>query len=850
MTVTVRSARLWMASLVAIACLGGFGASAARAWAPGDDGLIAFDTALPGCFGISLGVGCNVSSQGDVSVWTGNPELYTVAPLAGAAPTLVSTNGWDPAWSPDGQHLAFTTPNGIVVSNPDGGGQRPVATNVDTAQGMRSPAWSPDGQNIAYVAQDGAADGITGGASGSSIWMVSATGSGSPSRVLDMPLDIIGRVVWSPDGSQLAFTTEARSWSGGDYGVYVVPAGGGSYRELDSAGGGCCHGFLLWDQLDWGPAGIHAMFQPDRIGLLDPTTIGGPVSAVAVPPLAGYALAPAQPEGPAPGTFAGVFSSDLQLHTFSQSAGGGLSQVQLTFHPFPWLAGDVAWQPVPRCQKVIASSCGTLAPKGGVAVGATSPFLSARSGRLLAAVSCLRIRTCGIVASAYSGQRLLGRTHASLGYGRVGDVAIRFDRRARALLRSGAVRRISLRVQVQHSRKTLARRVIPVGQPSSISAACPAAASVGTSARVSGRLSLASHGSHTVFVVAMSDLGLRRRSVVRTNGDGRFVTKLNIPAAGNWSVFAFWPGSRSVVPASAHCLIRVPPPKVPLPSKLSLACPAQGTAGSPIMVSGALTPAFKGAPVKVTYTEADGTVIVDTVYTDGSGAFKDSRAFDSSGQVQINASVAGSSAYDAANAPPCAVTINASATTITLACPQAATVNGPLEVSGTLTPGFAGAPIQVTYTPPSGPSVTDTVSTDVSGNYSDSTAATQTGTWTIQAFFPGDGQHAPATSSRCTTNVSTAPTTLTLSCPGKASVKGPIGVTGSINPGFAGATIEITYTPPSGPPVTDTATTDASGGFSDSTTATQTGTWTIRAFFPGDSEHAPSASSACTTSVS
>ena len=58
----------------------------------------------------------------------------------------------DPAWSPDGNWLAFAGHDGTAIEvyavQPDGSG----VTRL-TRDGMlaRSPVWSPDGQHVAYL---------------------------------------------------------------------------------------------------------------------------------------------------------------------------------------------------------------------------------------------------------------------------------------------------------------------------------------------------------------------------------------------------------------------------------------------------------------------------------------------------------------------------------------------------------------------------------------------------------------------------------------------------------------------------------------------------------------------------
>ncbi len=96
----------------------------------------------------------------------------------------------DPVQSPDGKTLAFSALTHLYVMNIPKGTPRQLTS---TASREFQPAWSPDGQWLAYVTWSG---------DGGHIWKVRADGSGAPQQLTRVPA-FYRDVVWSPDGSRL-----------------------------------------------------------------------------------------------------------------------------------------------------------------------------------------------------------------------------------------------------------------------------------------------------------------------------------------------------------------------------------------------------------------------------------------------------------------------------------------------------------------------------------------------------------------------------------------------------------------------------------------------------------------------
>ncbi len=134
-----------------------------------------------------------------------------------------------PAWSPDGQRLAFASnPSGreigdvrdtwdIYVMNADGSN---MVRRTNGGYNLE-PAWAPDGRTIAF---ESVQDGSLG------VFVVDADG-GSGSRVVLNRPGWDGNPAWSPDGRKITFTSDWRAYDV-MYDLYVANADGTDIRTL------------------------------------------------------------------------------------------------------------------------------------------------------------------------------------------------------------------------------------------------------------------------------------------------------------------------------------------------------------------------------------------------------------------------------------------------------------------------------------------------------------------------------------------------------------------------------------------------------------------------------------------
>jgi len=156
----------------------------------------------------------------------GNFEIYSIN-INGSEQTRITNSkaeDREPAWSPDGTKIAFTSNrdgnNEIYVMNKDGTGQTRITENEASDL---EPAWSPDGTKIAFTSnRDG----------NNEIYVMNKDGTGQTdltNYIGDPSLYLYGTdtsPTWSPDGKKIAFISMRSEEEPDNHSIYVMNADG------------------------------------------------------------------------------------------------------------------------------------------------------------------------------------------------------------------------------------------------------------------------------------------------------------------------------------------------------------------------------------------------------------------------------------------------------------------------------------------------------------------------------------------------------------------------------------------------------------------------------------------------
>ena len=218
------------------------------------------------------------------AVREGNGQLYVMDAGGSNLTRLTYTerNDIDPSWSPDGSRIAFHSNCGLAVINVKDALQGTDGSNWVTLMEGREDlcvelsTWSPDSHRIAFrsVTPPG------GSPLQHDIYVVNDDGSGLLKLAAYTSKEYGGYVVWSPDGSRLAFDV----WLDGQWRYYTVNSdGSGDPMEVAEIPQSWYPYF--WPQWAEAPGEKPVVFTPTPASTPVPTAV--PAETPTSPPSAG-----------------------------------------------------------------------------------------------------------------------------------------------------------------------------------------------------------------------------------------------------------------------------------------------------------------------------------------------------------------------------------------------------------------------------------------------------------------------------------------------------------------------------------------------------------------------------------
>ncbi|MCQ3930723.1 MAG: hypothetical protein DPW16_09695 [Chloroflexi bacterium] len=117
------------------------------------------------------------------------PGELVVLDLTDGTETHLGIEGYAPAPNADGTQIAYVFEGGLYIIQADGSGSRLV---TDAVEGMSGPVWSPDDSQLLFTSRDKAAYGV---------YVVDTDGE----NVQQISAESVFGATWSPDGTQIAY---------------------------------------------------------------------------------------------------------------------------------------------------------------------------------------------------------------------------------------------------------------------------------------------------------------------------------------------------------------------------------------------------------------------------------------------------------------------------------------------------------------------------------------------------------------------------------------------------------------------------------------------------------------------
>ncbi len=194
------------------------------------------------------------SADGTKIAFSRGGDIWSMNANGSGQKNLTNTPGpeeYDPAFSPAGGKIAYTRTSSIWVMNPNGSAQTNLTPEDSLPEcpdspgyyfdgASKHPAFSPDGQTIAFTGPV-----ICDNTLGSDIWVMSAADGSGKTNLIDDNGTNDFRPAFSPDGTKILFESN-RDGVGSPTELYSMPADGAGITRLTNNS--------VWDaDADWAP---------------------------------------------------------------------------------------------------------------------------------------------------------------------------------------------------------------------------------------------------------------------------------------------------------------------------------------------------------------------------------------------------------------------------------------------------------------------------------------------------------------------------------------------------------------------------------------------------------------------
>ena len=264
--------------------------------------------------------------------------------------------------------------------------------------------------------------------------------------------------------------------------------------------------------------------------------------------------------------------------------------------------------------------------------------------------------------------------------------------------------------------------------------------------------------------------------------------------------------------------------------------------GGSVRVSGVIQPPRAGATVSVIFTSPTAVTMVYNTTSQSDATYSHAFAPDQVGSWSVKATWPGDTTYRSAESQSISFTVTKLRATIVLTLSKDRISPGEtLTISGSIAPIVSGINVKLEYRSQGSTYLSLTsVATDHTGSFSYVWRETprQLGNYDLRASWTGDDRYEGA-ETRVSLAVATLPSSVTVQVdPRRVTFGQTITINGSIVPTHVGASVELVLTKPNGSTTTRSCETMTDGTYQISFVPDRAGSWTVKAGWSGDVDHA------------